>query len=71
MFCCFTVSDMTPEMEMKQWIFIRRGRCPHEAGPGEERAGMARRREACVCVDGGVLRPTGDPPPIPPHTRPP
>ena len=29
------VSDMTPEMEMKPWIFIRRGRCPQRPGPGE------------------------------------
>ena len=26
---------MTPEMEMKPWIFIRRGRCPQRPGPGE------------------------------------
>lgn len=33
---CLAVSDMTPEMEMKPWIFIRRGRCPQRPSPGEE-----------------------------------
>ncbi|CAG09813.1 unnamed protein product [Tetraodon nigroviridis] len=31
---CLAVSDMTPEMEMKPWIFIRRGRCPQRPSPG-------------------------------------
>lgn len=33
---CLAVSDMTPEMEMKPWIFIRRARCPQRPSPGEE-----------------------------------
>lgn len=32
---CLAVSDMTPEMEMKPWIFIRRGRCPQRPSTGE------------------------------------
>lgn len=36
---CSAVSDMTPEMEMKPWIFIRRGRCPQRPSPGEEAGG--------------------------------
>lgn len=45
---CLAVSDMTPEMEMKPWIFIRRGRCPRRPGPGEEagRGGSASQGEA-------------------------
>lgn len=32
---CLAASDMTPEMEMKAWIFSRRGRCPRRFSPGE------------------------------------
>ncbi|KAJ8015697.1 hypothetical protein DPEC_G00028800 [Dallia pectoralis] len=46
--CRVAVSDMTPEMEMKPWIFISGGRCPHEAGPGEEGAWRTEAREAWV-----------------------
>lgn len=43
---CLAVSDMTPEMEMKPWIFIWRARCPQRPSPGEEagRGGSERRR---------------------------
>lgn len=48
---------MTPEMEMKTWIFIRRGRCPQRFSPGE-----GAEREVCVCEGGGgaAVRATPD-----------
>lgn len=74
---CLAVSDMTPEMEMKPWIFIRRGRCPQRPSPGEgarrKRLGKQRRR----WVRGGLdcwrfrsLKPNDGPllPPTPHNT---
>lgn len=52
---CLAVSDMTPEMEMKPWIFIRRGRCPQRPSPGEGAwdGGEGVRRGRCVSQRAG------------------
>lgn len=61
---CLAVSDMTPEMEMKPWIFIRRGRCPRRPGPGEEagRGGSASQGEAQANGGGARRRSSVIPP---------